>query len=58
MYFVHVYMYIYFQKKKKIQDFQIFSQKKKKKREKISNEKSLWTRGIEPLSDFKKKKIL
>ena len=32
--------------KKKIQDFQIFP----KKREKFSNEKSLWTRGIEPLS--------
>ena len=35
---------------KKIQDFQIFP----KKREKISNEKSLWTKGIEPLSHLKK----
>ena len=37
--------------KKKIQDFQIFP----KKREKFSNEKRLWTRGIEPLSHLKKK---
>ena len=50
MYFIHVYMYIYFQKKK-IQDFQIFP----KKREKFSNEKSFWTRGIKPLSHLKKK---
>ena len=34
--------------KKEIQDFQIFH----KKREKFSNEKSHWTRGIEPLSHF------
>ena len=40
-------MYIYL--KKKIQDFQIFP----KKRENFSNEKSLWTRGIEPLSHLK-----
>ena len=47
MYFVHVYI-----KKKKFQDFQIFP----KKREKISKKKkSLWTRGIEPLSHLKKK---
>ena len=37
---------------KKIQDFQIFP----KKREKFSNKKSLWTRGIEPLSHLKIKK--
>ena len=55
MYFVHVYIYIFFLKnsKKKFQDFQIFL---KKKREKFSNEKSIWTRGIEPLSHLKKKK--
>ena len=35
---------------KKIQDFQIFP----KKREKFSNEKSLWTRGVVPLSHLKK----
>ena len=38
--------------KKEIQDFQIFP----KKRENFSNKKSLWTRGIEPLSHLKKKK--
>ena len=37
---------------KKIQDFQIFP----KKRENFSNKKSLWTRGIEPLSHLKIKK--
>ena len=47
-------MYI-FKKKKKNQDSQIFP----KKREKFSNlkkkkKKSLWTRGIEPLSHLKK----
>ena len=50
MYFVHVYI------KKKIQDFQIFP----KKRENISKKKkkkSLWTRGIEPLSHLKKKSL-
>ena len=54
-------IYIYFfknkkqknSKKKKFQDFQIFP----KKKENFLNEKSLWTRGIEPLSDFKKKKF-
>ena len=44
---VYIYIYIYL---KKIQDFQIFP----KKREKFSNEKSLWTRGIELLSHLKK----
>ena len=50
-----IYIYIFFKKiqKKKFQDFQIFL---KKKREKFSNEKSIWTRGIEPLSHLKKKK--
>ena len=51
MYFVHVYIFKKkFKKKnfkKKIQDFQIFP----KKREKFSKKKkSLWTRGIKPLS--------
>ena len=36
--------------KKKIQEFQIFP----KKRENFSNEKSLWTRGVVPLSHLKK----
>ena len=41
-------------KKIKIQDFQIFPYK----RENFSNKKkSLWTRGIEPLSHLKKKKF-
>ena len=49
--FMYIYIYIFFKiKKKKIQDSQIFP----KKREKFSNEKSLWTRGIEPLSHLKK----
>ena len=39
--------------KTKIQDFQILP----KKREKFSNEKSLWTRGIEPLSHLKKNSL-
>ena len=52
MYFVHVYIEKKIQKKK-IQDFQNFP----KKREKLSKKKkkSLWTRGIEPLSHLKKK---
>ena len=52
MYFIHVYMCIYFQKK--IQDFQIFP-KKREKFSKKKKKKSLWTRGIEPLSHLKKK---
>ena len=46
-------IYLKKKSKKKFQDFQIFS----KKREKFSKKKkkSLWTRGIEPLSHFKKK---
>ena len=55
MYFVHV--YIFFKKiKKKIQNFffKISKSFPQKKREKFSNEKSLWTRGIEPLSHLKK----
>ena len=52
MYFVHVYFFFF--NSKKIQDFQIFP----KKRENFSNAKSLWTRGIKPLSHLKKKKIL
>ena len=31
MYFVHVYIYIYIKNSKKIQDFQIFPKKKKRK---------------------------
>ena len=48
MYFVHVYI---FKKnsKKKFQDFQIFP-KKREKFSKKKKKKSLWTRGIEPLS--------
>ena len=56
MYFVHVYIYIFFKKKfKKNSRFPNLSQKKRK----IFNQKkkkSLWTRGIEPLSHLKKKK--
>ena len=52
MYFVHVYI----KKKKKIQDFQIFP-KKREKFSKKKKKKSLWTRGIEPLSHFKKKSL-
>ena len=55
MSFVCVYIFKKKTKKKqnkKIQDFQIFP----KKREKFSNKKSLWTRGIEPLSHLKKNK--
>ena len=52
MYFIHVYMYIYFQKKK-IQDFQIFPKKEKNFQQK--KKKILWTRGIELPSDFFKK---
>ena len=52
MYFVHVYIYIYIyiyiKNSKKIQDFQIFPKKKKEKNFQIK--KSIWTRGIEPLS--------
>ena len=51
-------IYIFFKKKQKtkklkknFQDFQIFH----KKRENFLNEKSLWTRGIEPLSHLNKK---
>ena len=40
---------------KKIQDFQIFPKKKKRERN-FQMKKSLWTRGIEPLSHFLKKK--
>ena len=52
-----MYIYIFLKNiQKKFQDFQIFP---KKKREKFSKKKkSLWTRGIEPLSHLKKKKIL
>ena len=59
MYFVHV--YIYFKniqkkknfKKKKNSSFSNLSQK----RENFQMKKSLWTRGIEPLSHFLKKKF-
>ena len=52
MYFIHVYMYIFFQKKK----FKIFkSFPKKGKKFSKKKKKGLWTRGIEPLSHFKKK---
>ena len=57
MYFVHVYIFLK-KIKKKIQNFffKISKSFPQKKREKFSNEKSLWTRGIEPLSHLKKKK--
>ena len=58
MYFVHVYIDIFFLKKikKKIQNFfSRFPNISPKKIKKFSNEKSLWTRGIEPLSHLKKK---
>ena len=48
MYFILVYMYIYFQKKKKIQDFQIFP----KKREKISKKKKKINKPILGALDF------
>ena len=48
---MYICIYIF---KKKIQDFKIFP----KKRENFSNAKSLWTRGIKPLSHLKKKKFL
>ena len=53
MYFVHV--YIKKNSKKKFQDFQIFPKKKRKIFKK--KKKSLWTRGIEPLSHLKKKNL-
>ena len=52
MYFVHVYIKKNF--KKKISRFPNLSQKKEKNFQK--KKKSLWTRGIEPLSHLKKKK--
>ena len=55
MSFVCVYIYIFLKKKIK-KKFKI-SKSFPKKREKFSNEKSLWTRGIEPLSYLKKKKF-
>ena len=42
---------VYILKKKKIQDFQIFPKKEKN----FQIKKSLYTRGIEPLSHLKKK---
>ena len=55
MYFVNVYILKKKLKKKKFQDFQIFPKKEKI----FQMKKSLWTRGIKPLSLFferKKKK--
>ena len=49
-----VYIYIYINNKKTKKKFKI--SKFPKKREKFSNEKSLWTRGIELPSDFLKKR--
>ena len=47
MYFIHVYMYIHFQKKKKkIKDFQIFPNKRKK----ISTKKKKKVFGLGELS--------
>ena len=53
MYFVHVYIKKKIQKKK-ISRFPNLSQKKRKIFKK--KKKSLWTRGIKPLSHLKKKK--
>ena len=55
MSFVCVYI---FKKQKKNSKKKFKISKFPKKREKFSNEKSLWTRGIEPLSHFKKKNSL
>ena len=55
MYFVHVYIFLKKRNQKKFQDFQIFPQKKEKNFQK--KKKSLWTRGIEPLSHLKKKNL-
>ena len=60
MYFVHVYILKKQNKKKikkKISRFPNLSQKKRKIFKK-KKKKSLWTRGIEPLSHLKKKKSL
>ena len=54
MYFVHVYI-LKKNSKKKISRFPNLTQKKRKIFKK--KKKSLWTRGIEPLSHLKKKKI-
>ena len=62
MYFVHVYIYIYifkiYKKKiqKKISRFPNLSQKRENFSKNKKKKKGLWTRGIEPLSHFKKKK--
>ena len=55
MYFVHVYNFLKkIQKKFKIPK----SFPKKEKKFSKKKKKSLWTRGIEPLSHLKKKKFL
>ena len=57
MYFVHVYIFKKKFKKKKFQDFQIFPKKREKFSKKKKKKKGLWTRGIQPLSHFKKKNL-
>ena len=53
MYFVHVYIFL----KKSKKNFKISkSFLKKEKNFQKKKKKSLWTRGIEPLSHLKKKK--
>ena len=54
MYFVHVYIYIFLKKIQK--KFKISKSFPKKKKNFQKKKKSLWTRGIEPLSHLKKKK--
>ena len=56
MYFVHVYIFL----KKSKKNFKISKSflKKEKNFQKKKKKKGLWTRGIQPLSHFKKKKNL
>ena len=56
MYFVHVYI---FKKKIKKKNFKISKSflKKEKNFQKKKKKKGLWTRGIQPLSHFKKKSL-
>ena len=55
MYFVHV--YIFKKKIKKIFKISKSFLKKEKNFQKKKKKKGLWTRGIQPLSHFKKKSL-
>ena len=55
MYFVQVYIFLKKFKKKKNSRFPNLSPKKRKNFQIKKKKKSLWTRGIEPLSHLKKK---